>query len=69
MGVKKLHAHTAVIYGDAEATGDYQLVLGDSGISSHVYMAVQTKADGWVDVRNSVLGLNFVNNLRPVDYR
>jgi hypothetical protein len=52
-------------------TGDNQVQLGD--VSSNVYSqsAVNIRSDlrDKTDIRDTVLGLDFINKLRPVDFR
>jgi hypothetical protein len=55
----------------AVVTGSNQVQLGDSATTTYAYGAVQNRSDlrDKADVRNTVLGLNFIMALRPVDYR
>ena len=48
-----------------------QVQLGDSTTTTYVYGTVQNRSDlrDKADVRDTVLGLDFINALRPVDYR
>ena len=52
-------------------TGDNQVQLGDSSTTTYVYGTVQNRSDlrDKADVRGTVLGLDFIRALRPVDYR
>jgi hypothetical protein len=52
-------------------TGSNQVQLGDSSTTTYVYGTVQNRSDARdkADVRDTELGLAFVNSLRPVDYR
>jgi hypothetical protein len=56
---------------DAEVTGDNQIQLGDSATTTYVYGTVQNRSDirDKADVRDTQLGLAFINALRPVDYK
>jgi hypothetical protein len=56
---------------NAQVTGSNQLQLGDSNTTSYAYGAVQNRSDARdkADVRDTTLGLSFINALRPVDYR
>jgi len=56
---------------DAAVTGDNQIQLGDSATTTYVYGTVQNRSDlrDKADVRDTQLGLAFVNALRPVDYK
>lgn len=55
----------------AEVTGSNQVQLGDSSTTTYVFGTVQNRSDlrDKADVRNTILGLDFVKSLRPVDYR
>lgn len=52
-------------------TGNDQVQLGNSSTTTYVYGTVQNRSDirDKADVRNTVLGLDFINALRPVDYK
>lgn len=56
---------------DSRVSGSYQLQLGGPGINTYCYGAVQDRSDmrDKTDVRDTLLGLNFINALRPVDFR
>jgi hypothetical protein len=56
---------------NAEVTGSNQVQLGDSATTTYAYGAVQNRSDerDKADIRDTVLGLNFINALRPVDFR
>lgn len=56
---------------NSQITGDNQVQLGDSATTTYVYGTVQNRSDlrDKADVRDTLLGLNFINSLRPVDYR
>jgi hypothetical protein len=55
----------------AAITGSNQVQLGDSATTTYVYGTVQNRSDARdkADIRDTKLGLDFVNSLRPVDYR
>jgi hypothetical protein len=55
----------------AQVTGSNQVQLGDSSTTTFVYGTVQNRSDlrDKADVRDTVLGLSFINALRPVDYK
>jgi Chaperone of endosialidase len=61
---------TALGYG-VNINGDNQVQLGDPATTTYVYGTVQNRSDlrDKADIRDTVLGLDFVNALRPVDYR
>lgn len=52
-------------------TGSNQVQLGDSATTTYVYGTVQNRSDlrDKADVRDTVLGTDFIMGLRPVDYR
>jgi hypothetical protein len=56
---------------DANVTGSNQIQLGDSATTTYAYGAVQNRSDirDKADVRDTELGLEFVNALRPVDFK
>ena len=68
------HYSNSTVLGSAIASvisGNNQVQLGNSATTTYVYGTVQTRSDGRdkVDVRDSVLGLDFISQLRPVDFR
>lgn len=56
---------------NAAPSADNQVQLGDSRTTTYVYGTVQNRSDirDKADVRDTALGLDFINALRPVDYR
>ena len=52
-------------------TGSNQVQLGNSSTTTYAYGAVQNRSDmrDKADVRDTVLGLDFINSLRPVDFK
>jgi hypothetical protein len=61
---------TALGYGATVTTAD-QIQLGNSSSTTYVYGTVQNRSDkrDKADIRDTVLGLEFINKLRPVDYK
>ena len=55
----------------SQVTGSNQVQLGDSAATTYVYGTVQNRSDlrDKTDVRDTVLGLDFIQSLRAVDYR
>jgi hypothetical protein len=55
----------------SQVTGSNQVQLGDSATTTYVYGTVQNRSDlrDKTDVRDSTIGLEFIEALRPVDYR
>jgi len=54
-----------------DVTGNNQVQLGDSRTTTYAYGAVQNRSDNRdkADVRPTVLGLEFILSLRPVDFK
>jgi hypothetical protein len=55
----------------AQVTGSNQGQLGDSSVTTYAYGAVQNRSDARdkADIRDTKLGLSFINTLRPVDFK
>jgi hypothetical protein len=55
----------------ATVTGSDQVQLGNASTTTYAYGAVQNRSDARdkADVRPTVLGLDFINSLRPVDFK
>ena len=56
---------------NTDVTGSNQVQLGDSSTSTYVYGTVQNRSDerDKADIRDTVLGLDFIKQLRPVDFK
>jgi hypothetical protein len=56
---------------DAEVTGSNQVQLGNSSTTTYAYGAVQDRSDARdkTEIRDTVLGLNFIMALRPRDFK
>ena len=56
---------------NSQVTGDDQVQLGDSTSNVYAQSALNTRSDlrDKTDIRDTVLGLDFINKLRPVDFR
>ena len=56
---------------NSAVTGSNQVQLGDSSTTTYAYGAVQNRSDNRdkADVRPTILGLDFINSLRPVDFK
>ena len=65
------YSNSTCLGASTEVTGDNQVQLGDSATTTYVYGTVQNRSDlrDKTDVRDTQLGLGFINSLRPVDYR
>lgn len=57
--------------GMADAVLDYQILLGGYGTTPWAYAHLQLHSDirDKAEIRNTILGLDFINKLRPVDYK
>lgn len=55
----------------SRVSGSNQCQLGDSNVTTYAYGAVQNRSDARdkADIRDTVLGLDFIAALRPVDFR
>lgn len=55
----------------AAVTGSNQVQLGNSSTTTYAYGAVQNRSDAndKADIRDTILGLEFINSLRPVDFK
>lgn len=55
----------------ANVTGSNQVQLGNSSTTTYVYGTVQNRSDkrDKADIKDTSLGLNFINLLRPVDFK
>jgi len=56
---------------NTDVTGSNQVQLGNSSTTTYVYGTVQNRSDlrDKADIRDTQLGLEFINALRPVDYK
>ena len=56
---------------DSQVTASNQIQLGNEDTNVYVYGTVQNRSDARdkAEVRDTVLGLDFINALRPVDYK
>lgn len=56
---------------DAAVSGSNQVQLGNSATTTYVYGTVQNRSDARdkEDIRDTAVGLDFIEALRPVDYR
>ena len=56
---------------NAQVTGSNQVQLGNSDTTAYSYGAVQNRSDlrDKADIRDTELGLDFIDALRPVDYK
>jgi hypothetical protein len=63
--------NTSCFGSDSAVTGNNQVQLGDSATTTYVYGTVQNRSDirDKADIRDTQLGLDFIKELRPVDYK
>ena len=63
--------NTVGLGSSAQVTGSNQVQLGDAATTTYAYGVVQNRSDirDKADVRDTELGLEFVNALRPVDFK
>lgn len=66
-----LYSNCSALGASATVTDSNQVQLGDSTTTTYVYGTVQNRSDlrDKTEVRDTVLGLDFINELRPVDYK
>lgn len=76
LGVNSLYSNTAFynvtgVGANTEVTGSNQVQLGDAATTTYAYGAVQDRSDlrDKADVRDTTLGLAFIESLRPVDFK
>ena len=64
-------SNSAALGDGATVTGSNQVQLGNSATTTYAYGAVGNRSDARdkTDVRDTLLGLDFINQLRPVDFR
>lgn len=65
------YTNTTMLGYTSTVTGSNQLQLGNASVTSYSYGAVQNRSDARdkADIQETVLGLDFINALRPVDFR
>lgn len=53
------------------ADGNHEVVLGNSSQTPYAYAQLQVRSDerDKADIRDTILGLDFINALRPIDFR
>jgi hypothetical protein len=66
-----LYSNCSGLGADTVVNGNNQVQLGNSLTNTYVYGTVQNRSDlrDKTEVRDTVLGLDFINELRPVDYK
>lgn len=71
LSTNTLYSNCTGIGYNAQVTAANQLQLGDSATIVLTQVAIQLRSDARdkTDIRDTILGLEFINSLRPVDYR
>jgi hypothetical protein len=66
-----LYSNCSGLGASTVVSADNEVQLGDSSTTTYVYNTVQSRSDlrDKAEVRDTVLGLDFINELRPVDYK
>jgi hypothetical protein len=65
------YTNTSMFGYQATVTGSNQIQLGNASTTTYVYGTVQNRSDARdkTDIQDTALGLDFINALRPVDFR
>ena len=65
------HSYSTGLGCNAQVNGDNEIQLGSGFTSCYTYGALNNRSDlrDKTEVRDTVLGLDFINELRPVDYK
>lgn len=65
------YTNTSMFGYAATVTGSNQVQLGDANTTTYVYGTVQNRSDARdkADIQDTILGLEFINSLRPVDFK
>jgi hypothetical protein len=71
LGALATYSNCSGLGANTAITGNNQVQLGDASTTTYVYGTVQNRSDirDKADVRDTQLGLGFINALRPVDYK
>ena len=71
LSANTLYSNCSGLGAASAITASNQVQLGDSATTTYVYGTVQNRSDlrDKAEVRDTVLGLDFINELRPVDYK
>ena len=70
-GTTTTESNTTCLGSNSFITAANQVQLGDSTTTTYAYGAVQNRSDirDKSDIQDTALGLNFINSLRPVDFK
>jgi len=71
LSANTLYSNCSGLGASTVVTGNNQVQLGNSATTTYAYGTVQNRSDlrDKAEVRDTVLGLDFINELRPVDYK
>jgi hypothetical protein len=71
LGALATYSNCSGLGASTAVTGNNQVQLGDASTTTYVYGTVQNRSDirDKADIRDTQLGLGFINALRPVDYK
>lgn len=69
--IQTIYSNTTCLGYNSQVSGDNQVQLGDSATTTYVYGTVQNRSDARdkADVKDCELGLEFINNIKPRQYR
>lgn len=64
-------SNSTILGANAAVSGSNQVQLGDSATTTYAYGSVQNRSDARdkTDIQDTVLGLEFIEKLRPVDFK
>lgn len=64
-------ANSTCLGAGSSVSGSYQVQLGNETTTPYAYNALQVRSDrrDKTEIRDTVLGLDFINKLRPVDFK
>jgi hypothetical protein len=64
-------SNTTCLGYNAQVGGSNQVQLGDSSTTTYCYGAIQNRSDirDKANIRETILGLDFINKIRPVDFQ
>ena len=70
-GANQTFSNCTGLGNDARVSASNQVQLGNAATTTYIYGAINNRSDmrDKADIRDTVLGLDFVQKLRPVDYR
>jgi hypothetical protein len=71
LNLNTLHSNSTALGYNAQVAGSNEVQLGNEATTPYAYQALSLRSDARdkTEVRDTVLGLDFINELRPVDYK